>query len=111
MRKNYKKIRNNIPTEIRIGPKKIFKIIWTDDLPPSKNNKPTYGLTKFDTREIIINKNLNDYQAVHTFWHEVLHTFKLYKKGHLPEKQVLFFEKRFDIISELFLTLYKDKLK
>lgn len=106
MKKNFKKMRNNIPSEISLSRKYKFKISWSNNVGKSANGRPHYGQTLFDPeKRIEIYKHLDDEAAVKTYWHEFLHTFKLYKKMHLSESQVRAFEKKFDIFYQFFFTL------
>lgn len=92
---------------MRIGPRYSFDIVWSDDVGKSKNGRPHYGETGFDPREIKLGNHLSDEMAVKTYWHEFLHTFKIYKNMHLTENQVRAFEKKFDVFYNFFLTLHE----
>lgn len=107
MKKSFQKLRNNIPSEIRLSKKYKFDVAFVDDVGKSKNGRMHYGQTKFDpVRVIEIRKTLDDENAVKTYWHEFIHTFRLYKDMHLSEKQVKSFEQKFDIFYQFFLTLH-----
>lgn len=107
MKKNFQKMRNNIPSELQLSRKYKFKIVWSENVGKSKNGRPHYGQTVFDpdNKRIEIYKHLNDEDAVKTYWHEFLHTFKLYKDMHLTETQVKSFEHKFDVFYQFFFTL------
>lgn len=107
MKKNWQKLRENIPKNLRISRKYKFDVVWSDDVGKSKNGRPHYGQTDFHPRQITIGSHLDDEMAVKTYWHEFLHTFKLYKNMHLTETQVRAFEKKFDVFYEFFLTLHQ----
>ncbi len=113
MKKSYQKLRSNIPSEIVLSRKYKFRVIWSDDVGKSKNGRPHYGQTSFDQGDmkIEIYKNLADEAAVKTYWHEFLHTFRLYKDMHLTEKQVKSFEQKFEVFYQFFLTLHDGSSK
>jgi hypothetical protein len=84
------------------------------EMPKSRNGRHEYGETVFSPEKVIrIHNKLSDEHTVKTFFHEYWHTLKLYKQGHLREKQVLFLEHRFEELRKLFLTLegFIDKIE
>lgn len=107
MKKSWRKLRENIPKKVRLSRKYSFDIKWEDDVGKSRNGRPHYGETSFDPREIKLGSHLDDEHAVSTYWHEFLHTFRIYKNMHLTETQVKAFEKKFDVFYEFFLTLHE----
>jgi hypothetical protein len=109
MKINWSQLRANIPEKVSIGKKHTFKIVWSDHIGSSKNGRPHYGETSYDPKEIRIFKDLDDKEAVKTFWHEYLHTFKLYKRMHLTESEVLAFENKFESFYEMFSALIGEK--
>jgi hypothetical protein len=107
MKKSFQKLRSNIPSEIKLSRKYKFDVVFSENVGKSKNGRPHYGQTKFDPKVIEINKYLDDEPTVKTYWHEFLHTFRLYKDMHLSENQVKAFENKFDIFYQFFLTLHE----
>lgn len=107
----WKRMRKNIPSKVSCGKMGEFDVVFTDDLPLTKNNRKLYGLTKFNPNVILINKDLDDKHTVTTFFHEWLHTFKLYKNCHLTEKQTLAFEQKFHYFHEFFSMLLLEPKK
>lgn len=109
MKKSFQQLRSNIPSEIELSRKYKFKIVWSENVGKSRNGRPHYGQTIFDpdNKRIEINKDISDEAAVKTYWHEFLHTFRLYKDMHLTEKQVKSFEQKFEVFYQFFLTLHE----
>lgn len=98
---NWKKLRQNIPNTTRAKAKEVVEILWIDEF----KNGDTYGETRFNPTQIVINKNQSDKEAIFTLFHEFLHLCDdTYEVG-LTEKQVRKLEKAFPYLRELVLTL------
>lgn len=81
---------NNIPSRIKIG-KSVYQILWVDEFPKDKRQ---LGETNFHgDKRIIIKLGQSNKEAVHTYWHEVLHAISEEFDVGLTEKQVLRLEK------------------
>lgn len=87
---NWKKYYKNIPSSIKIG-KNIYEILFIDGFP--KDNEQL-GESRFgDNKQIVINLNQPIKEAVHTYFHEVLHIMSFEYNVNLTEKQVLSLER------------------
>jgi hypothetical protein len=87
---NWKKHYKNIPSCVKIG-KNIYEVLFIDGFP--KDNEQL-GESRFgDNKQIIINLNQPIKEAVHTYFHEVLHILSFEYKAELKESQVLNLEK------------------
>lgn len=111
MKKNWKNLRRNIPKKIKLSSRHTFDIKLCEDVGKSRNGRKHYGQTIFGPKEIHIRKDLSDKELVKTLWHELLHTFKIYKHMHLTEKQVKAFEEKYEVFEKFFLTLHKKRGK
>jgi Zn-dependent peptidase ImmA (M78 family) len=106
MKINYKKLRKNIPNKIRTAPRSFYEILWSDSFHfDQPDGRKTYGLTRFDPQQIVINSNQADKECLHTLWHEVAHALSDEFETGLTETQVVSVEKWFPAIRELVLAL------
>jgi Zn-dependent peptidase ImmA (M78 family) len=87
---NWKKYYKNIPSQIKIG-KSVYQVLWINDFPGDIDQ---LGETRFqNTKQIIINTNQPIKEAVHTFFHEMLHALSFEYNADLTERQVRNLEK------------------
>lgn len=90
---------NRIPAHIKIG-KNNYEILWTEEF---KHDDTQLGESRFgQVRQIIINKNQSIKEAVHTYWHEVIHAISEEYGVNMTEKQVIAFEKGLKHVFDLF---------
>lgn len=108
---NWKKLRNNIPKKIQLSNRHIFDVKLVDSVGKSRNGRKHYGETDFHPKEIRLRRDQTDEQMVKSCFHELLHTFKVYKNMHLTEIQVRAFENKYDVFEKFFLTLHKKRNK
>ena len=102
MRTNYKKLRKNIPNKVRAGPRCTYEVLWGDGFAFDKEDQKTYGITRFDPKQIVINKDQGDNEAVHSFFHEFLHAYSHEYDANLTENQVRALERGFNRMFEFF---------
>ncbi len=87
---NWKKHYQNIPSSIKIG-KNTYEVLFIDGFPKDLEQ---LGESRFgDNKQIIINLNQPIKEAVHTYFHEILHIMSFEYNANLTEKQVLSLEK------------------
>ena len=87
---NWKKYYKNIPSSIKIG-KHQYEVLWIQEFP---NDQHQLGESRFgENKQIIINTNQPIKEAVHTYWHEIIHAISEEYNVNMSEKQVLRFEK------------------
>lgn len=102
---NWKKLRKNIPNKVRVASRSFYEVVWTQDFHSDKSGDLTYGETRFDPQQIVLNTNQKDKEAVHTFVHEVFHALSEEVGANLTESQVRALETAFPAIREMILTL------
>lgn len=94
---NWKKLYKNIPSSIKIG-KSIYEILWVNDF---HKDHEQLGESRFgEVKQIVINLNQPIKEAVHTYWHEVIHAISVEYNVNMTEKQVRAFEKSLKVITE-----------
>lgn len=87
---NWKLYYKNIPSSIKIG-KSTFEVVWIDSFPKDKHQ---YGESRFgETKQIVLDINQPIKEAVHTYFHEMLHCLSYEYEADLSEKQVRRLEK------------------
>lgn len=87
---NWKSLYKNIPSSLKIGLSDYF-ILWVTSFPKDKKQ---LGQSSFgEEKQIIINVAQSKKEAVHTFFHEILHCLSFEYDANLTEKQVLALEK------------------
>lgn len=106
MRVPYKKLKNNLPTNMKTSTQDNFEVLWSDNLLDA-GGKKLYGMTRFEPNQILINKEQSDKDAVLTAWHEFIHGLDHSHEIKLTENQVIKLEKCFSFIREYILTLEK----
>lgn len=104
-RVNYKKLRKNIPNKVKAKSRIQYEVLWSDEFAFDKEDRKTYGITRFDPRQIVINKNQPDKEAILTLYHEFLHVLSEEYEGALTETQVTKLEQSFQAMREFILTL------
>jgi hypothetical protein len=87
-----------------VGLRSFFSVLWSDKLEDTVGNK-LYGMTMFTPKQIVINSDQSDKEAVHTTFHEAIHAWDDEHEIGLTEPQVIKLEKCFPYIRELILTL------
>ena len=89
---NWKRHYKNIPSHVKVG-KNTYEVVWINDFVYDKNQ---LGESRFqDTKQIVININQPIKEAVHTYFHELLHVLSYEYDADLTEKQVRSLEKGF----------------
>jgi hypothetical protein len=105
MKKNFSSLKKNIPNKVRVKPRIFYEVLWSEDFHFDKEGQKTYGITRFDPRQIVINKNQPDKESCHTYFHEFLHAVSHEYEVNLTENQVIALEKSFNTIREFVLSL------
>lgn len=103
---SYKKLKVNIPTNMKTSPTDNFEVLWSDDLTDA-GGKKLYGMTRFEPNQVLISKDQTDKDAVLTAWHEMIHALCHSHEIGLTETQVVKLEKSFPYIRQFILTLEK----
>jgi hypothetical protein len=111
MRTDYKKLKKNIPGKVKAGPRAEYEVLWGDGFPADTESEKTFGLTRFQPKQIVIYKEQGDKEAVHTFFHELLHAISHEYDVNLTENQVRALERAFNRIREVVLVLDGKKIK
>lgn len=104
MKINWPSLRLNIPHKVKVAPKEFFEILWSDCLADTQGKK-IYGRTEFDPKQIIINVDQADKDAVLTYFHEFIHALDDQHEIGLTEKQVIKLEKCFPYFKECINTI------
>jgi hypothetical protein len=86
---NWKKYYQNIPSCVKIG-NNDYQILWIDEFPKDHEQ---LGESRFEEKQIVINLNQPIKEAVHTYFHEIIHSISSEYDVNLTEKQVLNLEK------------------
>lgn len=86
---NWKKIRNNIPSQIKVSGKHTYEIVWVE----SFKDEETLGETRFEPYQIAIKLGLSDKETVYTLLHECFHAISHDYNIGLTETQVQMLEK------------------
>lgn len=87
---NWNRYYKLIPSSVKIG-KNVYEILWCDEFPKDKKQ---LGESRFaESKQILISLNQPVKEAVHTYWHELLHTLSFEYDANLSEKQVKALEK------------------
>jgi single-stranded DNA-specific DHH superfamily exonuclease len=87
---NWKRYYKLIPATVKLGDN-TYEICWVDEFP---RDRKQLGESRFEeSKQILINLNQPIKEAVHTYWHEVLHGLSFEYDAELTEKQVLALEK------------------
>lgn len=102
---NWKKLRKLIPNKVRISPRAFYEILWVQGFHSDKYGDKTYGETRFEPKQIVLNTDQKDKDAVLTFFHEWLHAASEESDAGLTESQVRALETAFPAFRELVLTL------
>ena len=87
---NWKRYYKLIPASVKIG-KSTYEILWCDEFPKDRKQ---LGESRFDeSKQILININQPIKEAVHTYWHELIHALSFEYEADLSEAQVKALEK------------------
>lgn len=87
---DWTKFCGRIPSSVKIGKNK-YEILWINGFPEDQHQ---FGESRFGERkQIVINVNQPLKEAVHTYWHELLHILSFEYDAGLTEKQVRKLEK------------------
>lgn len=87
---NWSRYYKLIPASVKIG-NNVYEILWCDEFPKDQKQ---LGESRFDhSKQILININQPIKEAVHTYWHELLHALSFEYEANLSEKQVKALEK------------------
>ena len=103
---NWKKLRNNIPSKIKVGRNSFYEIVWINGFHSDKEGEgTTYGEARPDIKQIVLNNEQSDKESVLTFVHEWFHAINFEHEIGITEKQVTKFENNFKYLNELIKTL------
>lgn len=103
---NYKKLKKNVPNKIHVAPKSFYEVLYIDGFhTDSPDGRKTFGETRFDPQQIVLNNNQPDKEAIFTLWHEMCHALSEEYETNLTENQVISVEKWFPAVRELILKL------
>lgn len=80
--KDYPKL---IPTSIRITKDISYEIVYIDDF---QGEGYQYGECRYDSKQIVLNKNQPPTELFKTYLHEVIHAIDMENESGLTEKQV-----------------------
>lgn len=105
MKLNWKKLRNNIPNKIQIGSRTVYELYWTQDFHFDNEDEKTYGITRYEPKQIVINSNQGDKETVLTMLHEFLHAYSYKYDINLTESQISAFEKGLPYLIDFILKL------
>lgn len=86
---NWRALAKKIPSQVQIGPKILFKVLWIENFPDG-----SLGEMHHDSKQIHIKLNQSPKETVLTYLHEVLHAFSDVNEIGLTEKQVSLLEKK-----------------
>lgn len=87
---NWSKIYSKIPSSVIIG-KNTYNVLWIDNFP--KDSQQLGESSFHPDKQIVINLNQSHKEAVHTYWHELLHVMSYEYDADLTEGQVKKLEK------------------
>lgn len=102
---NWKKMRKNIPSKVRVAARSFYEVLWIANFHSDKSGETTYGETRFEPQQIVLNSSQSDKDSVHTFVHEYYHAISEELGANLTESQVRALEKGFPALREMILTL------
>jgi hypothetical protein len=88
---DWKKLRRRIPHRVQVAKDAWYEIMWVDDFKDGQ----TYGETRHDPKQIVIQNGLSPKLTVLVYLHELTHAFSNENDANLTETQVLAFEKSF----------------
>lgn len=89
-KKELQKLVDNIPNKIRITKDVSYEVVWLDHFPDTDYQ---YGECRFDSKQIVINKNQSNTEKLSTTLHELLHAVAMENDIPLTEKQVMALER------------------
>lgn len=79
------KLKKLIPTQVKIKNNCKYEVVWVTKF---TNDDHQLGECRYDTKQILLNINQSDKEAVHTFLHEIWHTLSYEYDLGLTEVQV-----------------------
>jgi predicted GTPase len=83
---NWKRLLKRIPHKVQVTAKVAYSILWaTKEIHRAED---CYGVTHLDTKQIILTQGQTPKEAVHTYLHEILHSFSEEYDIGLTESQV-----------------------
>lgn len=88
---DWKKLRRKIPHRVQVAKNAWYEVAYVDDF----KDGSTYGETRFDPRQIVIQNGLSPKLTVTTYIHECAHAFSEEHEAGLTESQILALEKAF----------------
>lgn len=112
MKPNYSRLRKNLPNKIRTKSRSSYELFWSTDFHfDQADGSKTYGITRYDPKQIVINSNQGDTETIHTVFHEFIHALSGDYEVGLTESQVMKLEKSFMYVREFILTIEGSKKK
>lgn len=105
MRTDWKKLKRNIPNKVRTTSRTQYEVLWIDGFVTEVEGQKTYGETRYQPKQIVLNTNQGARECVHTMYHELLHALSAELDANLTESQVIALEKSFNAVREFILTL------
>lgn len=85
---DWAKLKKKIPSKVHLRRGVYYEIVWMS----KDENRKTVGETRYDTRQIAIQLEQSDKEAVHTYLHEIAHAISGEYDIGLTESQVIKFE-------------------
>jgi len=87
---NWKSFYKRIPKQVKVG-QNTYEVVWNKGF---SRDKKQLGETRFfnENPQIVINLNQPIEEAVHTYFHELLHIFSEEYGARLTENQVIVLE-------------------
>ena len=98
---HWKKLKRKIPNKIKVH-KSTYEVLWTDEF---LTDQKQMGETRFDLKQIVLKKDDDNKEALHTFFHEWLHVLVDEHQLKLTHKQVYQLEKCLPDFINLLTTL------
>jgi hypothetical protein len=86
-----KKLKDNIPSKVRITSKVSYEVVFIDSFPDENQ----LGECRYYEKQIVLKNGLSDSETWSVFIHEIIHgiSFEYGEKTALTETQVLWLEK------------------
>lgn len=107
---NWKKLKKNIPNVVRTKARAKYEVFWSDDFSfDADDGLKTFGITRYNPRQIVINNKQGDKETILTYFHEFLHGLSEDYEVVLTENQVRKLEKCFPYMYEFIETLQGKK--
>jgi Zn-dependent peptidase ImmA (M78 family) len=90
MKTDWGKIRRQIPARVHIKRGVYYEVVWIEK---DREKQDWVGITRLDTKQIVMELGHSDKETVHTYLHELAHAVSHEYDLGLTETQVLKFEK------------------